>query len=289
MAKETPKTRRGGSQNPIVFHDYESFIAKFADNPKTTDDCSTPPDVYEAVVEYVGTVVDLTGKQILRPFYPGGDYENAEYPADGIVIDNPPFSIFTKICRFYSERGIPFFLFGPGLTIGSVFKYCTAVIVSEQVRFSNGAAVRVNFASNLYGDTVILTAPSLNEAIARCPSQNQKVNLPKYAYPAEIVSVGDLQTICGGGIEFSIRRGECVPVKNIDTHPKKSGLFGHHLLTTPAIGAAKERAKEAARNVIPVTLSEREKRIVEALCADSSEPHTPSLQLANTASHRGVS
>ena len=28
-------TRNGGSGNPIVFHDYESFIAKFADNPKT--------------------------------------------------------------------------------------------------------------------------------------------------------------------------------------------------------------------------------------------------------------
>ena len=28
--------RNGGSNNPIVFHDYESFIAKFADNPKTT-------------------------------------------------------------------------------------------------------------------------------------------------------------------------------------------------------------------------------------------------------------
>ena len=288
MAKETPKTRKGGSQNPIVFHDYESFLAKFTDTPKTTDDCYTPPDVYEAVVEYVGTVVDLTGKQILRPFYPGGDYERAEYPADGIVIDNPPFSIFTKICRFYSERGIPFFLFGPGITIGSVFKYCTAVIVSEQVRFINGAMVKVNFASNLFGDLVIVTAPSLSEAIGRCPSQNQKVNLPKYAYPAELVSVSDFQTICNGGICFAIRRGECVKVKKIGNHPRKSGLFGDHLLTTHAIGAAKEAAKEAAKSAIPVTLSEREQRIVEALCADSSEPHAPSLQLANTASHRGV-
>ena len=102
------KTRRGGSQNPIVFHDYESFIAKFTEKPKTTDECWTPQDVYEAVVRYVGTVVDLAGKQILRPFYPGGDYEHAEYPEDGIVIDNPPFSIFTKICKFYTANNIPF-------------------------------------------------------------------------------------------------------------------------------------------------------------------------------------
>ena len=71
-------TRNGGSGNPIVFHDYESFISKFADNPKTTDDCYTPPDIYDAVVKWLGTKIDLTGKQILRPFYPGGDYVMAE-------------------------------------------------------------------------------------------------------------------------------------------------------------------------------------------------------------------
>lgn len=29
----------GGSNNPIVFRDYESFVSKFADAPRTTDDC----------------------------------------------------------------------------------------------------------------------------------------------------------------------------------------------------------------------------------------------------------
>ena len=136
-----PKPRKisGGSQNPIVFHDYESFVAKFADAPKTTDDCFTPQDVFEAVVKYVGTIYDLQGKAILRPFYPGGDYEHSDYPDDGVVIDNPPFSIFTKVCAFYTRHRIPFFLFGPGLTISSCCKYCTAVIVSEQITFENGA------------------------------------------------------------------------------------------------------------------------------------------------------
>ena len=40
---EPVKRRKGGSQNPIVFHDYESFVAKFQDKEKTTDDCYTPP------------------------------------------------------------------------------------------------------------------------------------------------------------------------------------------------------------------------------------------------------
>ena len=254
---------KGGSGNPIVFRDYESFVAKFSDVAKTTDDCYTPKDVYEAVVKYVGTVCDLSERVILRPFYPGGDYENAEYPEDGVVIDNPPFSMFTKIVRFYCESGIPFFLFGPGLTIGSVFKYCTAVITSEQIRFDNGATVRINFASNLYGDTMITTAPLLDRLIKACPSQNVKANLPKYAYPAELVSVSDIQTIANGGLDFSISRDQCVIVRDIDNHPK--GLFGDHLLTTTDIAAAKEAAKEAAKRIIHVPLSERERRVVEAL------------------------
>lgn len=175
--------RNGGSQNSIVFNDYDSFIAKFGDNPKTTDDCYTPKDVYEAVVKWVAKNYDLSGKKILRPFFPGGDYVMAEYPEDGVVIDNPPFSIFTRIVGFYTTRKIPFFLFGPGLTIGSVFKYCTVIVVRDQIRFENGAMVKCNFASNLFGDTIAWSSPSLSKAIASCESQNFKVNLPKYRYP----------------------------------------------------------------------------------------------------------
>ena len=188
-APPKPKARSGGSRNSIVFYDYESFVAKFAENPRTTDDCFTPKDVYEAVVKYVSTVVDLTDKVILRPFFPGGDYEHSEYPENGVVIDNPPFSIYTKCCAFYTMHKIPFFLFGPGLTITSCCKYCTAVIVADQITFENGAKVKINFASNLFGDTMIMAAPELGAAIAACPSQNQKANLSKFRYPDEVLDV----------------------------------------------------------------------------------------------------
>lgn len=264
-----PKARSGGSGNSIVFHDYESFVAKFSENPKTTDDCFTPQDVYEAVVKYVGTIVDLTDKLILRPFFPGGDYEHSDYPDNGVVIDNPPFSIFTKCCAFYSMHKIPFFLFGPGLTIASCCKYCTAVIVADQITFENGAKVKCNFASNLYGNTMITTAPLLNDLITACPSQNQKVNLPKFRYPDEVLDVSAMQTICRGGILFSVSRDECEIIRNLDRHPKNGGLFGDHFLLSATKGADKEaarqRAQEAARQAIPIELSPRERRIVERL------------------------
>ena len=259
------KIFKGGSQNPIVFRDYESYVAKFQNKEKTTDDTYTPKDIYEAVLDYVRSIYPMDGKEVLRPFYPGGDYEKAEYPEDGVVIDNPPFSIFTKICKFYSENRIPFFIFGPGLTIFSCLKYCSAVIIASQIEFSNGAKVKCNFATNLLGDVLVTISPGLSEAIAACPSQNQKVNLPKYRYPKELLSCSDLQTMAKGNIPFSINRDEAVIVHNLDNHPKKGGLFGDHLLISEAAAAKAAAAKAAAAKAIPIELSEREKRIINNL------------------------
>lgn len=253
--------KNGGSMNPIVFHDYESFVAKFQDVPKTTDDCYTPEDVYNAVVEYVDSHISLRGKQILRPFYPGGDYEHAEYPDNGIVIDNPPFSMFTKICKFYCERNIPFFLFGPGLTIGTIFHICTAVIIGTSIRFHNGANVKCNFATNLFGDVVAMTAPALDKAIRKCQSQNIKKQLPHYSYPENVLSVSDMQTMASGGVPFVVYKEESARIRNLQLHPKKGGLFGDHLL----VSDRKAAAKAAAINAIPIMLSDDEQIIVDSL------------------------
>ena len=265
--KPIKRTHKGGSQNPILFRDYESFVEKFTEKEKTTDDCYTPDDVYRAVVDYVGTIADMTDKCILRPFYPGGDYENAEYPDNGVVIDNPPFSILSRIVKFYMAHNIPFFLFGNGMTIMSLCKYgATAVIIGGQIKFHNGAEVRVNFTTNLLPEYVAVTAPTLDAMIKDCPSQNQKVNLPKYRYPYNIVSVSAMQTIAGGGVEYKVRRSEAVLVKSLDLHPKgKGSLFGEHLLVTQA----QAKAQAQAQAIIDIELSEREKKIVERLNHDN--------------------
>ena len=265
--KQRPK---GGSNNPIVFHDYESYVAKFQNKEKTTDDTYTPPDVYEAVLDYVRSIYPMEGKEILRPFYPGGDYEHAEYPEDGVVIDNPPFSMFARICKFYAERGIPFFIFGPGLTLLNCLKYCSAVIIAPAIEFSNGAKIKCNFATNLIGDTLVMSSPSLSKAIAACPSQTPKARLPKFIYPKELLSVSDLQTMAKGNLPFSIKRNEAVVVVDLDNHPKKRGLFAEHLLISEAAAAKAAAAKAAALKAsgvypISIELSDREKRIVEGL------------------------
>ncbi len=273
--KPMETARCGRSRNPIIFHDYESYVAKFRDLPKTTDDTYTPPDVYEAVLQYLREEGKLTDAHtILRPFYPGGDYEHADYPADGIVIDNPPFSMFSRICKFYTARHIPFFLFGPGMTIASVSTYATAVIINRAVTFENGASIRLNFASSLFPDVALMTAPRLNDLIGACPSQNQKKELPIYDTPDEVLSVSDLQTICNGGIEFAVRRSECARIRSLDFHPKRGGLFGDHFLIAKAKAKAKAKAiaKAKAKRTIHIPLSDREQRIVERLGADTAPP-----------------
>ena len=70
------------------FNDYEGFVEKFKPK-KTTDDCYTPPAVYEAVKDWACRKYSIDPACTVRPFWPGGDYEHFDYPAGAVVLDNP--------------------------------------------------------------------------------------------------------------------------------------------------------------------------------------------------------
>lgn len=141
---ETDKTKS-------KFEDYDGFVEKFKPK-KTTDDCYTPPEVYDIVLSYVRNNCDIEGREIVRPFYPGGDYENFDYPKGCVVIDNPPFSIFIKIIDFYIDRFIDFFLFAPHLTLFSAGnRDLTLVVCGAEIQYENGAIVKTSFATNMTG------------------------------------------------------------------------------------------------------------------------------------------
>ena len=52
--------------------EYNEFLDKF-EAKKTTDDCYTPDNVYDAVADWVANEWSLDRKDFVRPFYPGGD------------------------------------------------------------------------------------------------------------------------------------------------------------------------------------------------------------------------
>ena len=53
---------------------YEEFVEKFKPK-KTTDDCYTPPAIYDVIKDWVCHRYKINSEKIMRPFYPGGIIE----------------------------------------------------------------------------------------------------------------------------------------------------------------------------------------------------------------------
>lgn len=247
---------------------YEEFVEKFKPK-KTTDDCYTPPIVYNAILEWVKKVCDIKEKNIIRPFYPGGDYENYPYQPNDVVVDNPPFSILSKICRFYLERHIPYFLFAPHLTLFSSKLPHTVIVVGRRgnITYENGAVVATGFLSNMFEGIAAMTAADLAEAISKAQKEAKSAPLPKYVYPDSVVSVSLLEKIVDGNKEIVIHDKECVKISQLDSQKShKKGCFGSALLVSGRKAEeAKKKAEEARRKGIVWELSEREKEIIRNL------------------------
>ena len=250
---------------------YDEFTEKF--EPKlTTDDCYTPDGVFQAVKDWACAEYGIDPDSCVRPFYPGGDYERYDYPEGCTVLDNPPFSIMSKIIDFYEERGIPYFLFGPGLSLFSGNRPCNYLVPGVIVTYENGAKVNTGFVTS-YGDWKIDTVPELSQAVADACKQEPSVQ-NTYEYPAEVVTSALLMKIARRGIRFRVKEAECSFVRSLDGQKATGqGLFGGGFLISPEAAAEKaaaEKAKEAAERkeaggLYAIELSERERALVESL------------------------
>ena len=50
------------------------------------DEFYTKPEIYEAVKNYAVSEYGLEGREIVRPFWKGGDYKNFNYPIGGWLL-----------------------------------------------------------------------------------------------------------------------------------------------------------------------------------------------------------
>lgn len=249
--------------------EYEAFVEKFKPK-KTTDDCYTPPEVYDAVAAFVANEYALDKKNFVRPFWPGGDYQRHEYGPDSVVVDNPPFSIITSICKWYQDNGIKFFLFAPGLTLFNSIRHdgVCAVVSDSEIFYENGARVRTDFLTNL-DSAKVRTAPALTWALEDVEKARQaKTKLPVYHYPVECLTRSKVALLARGYSDFKLVPKECKVIRALDNqHKHKKTIYGAGVL----IGeAAQERYKTAMKNscnreTYVWQLSEREKEIVKNL------------------------
>jgi len=277
---EEIRTKGEFIQGKVGKDNYDDFTEKF--KPKlTTDDCYTPVEVYEAVLGWLGEKVDLEGRNIVRPFWPGGDYQAYDYKEDDVVVDNPPFSILAGIIRFYIERNIRFFLFAPQLTIFSSSSSVTSIPCSCAVEYANGAKVNTGFVSNLFGDVLAMSAPDLRlrvkEAQELKAAKNGAASLPRYEYPPQVLTSSMLGYLSTHGIDFEIRRSEAVRISALASQ-KACGktIFGSGFLITERKAAERKAAerkaaerkaaeRKAAEEVIVWELSDAEREAVRRL------------------------
>lgn len=255
-----------------LFSDHDQFVEKF-EAKKTTDDCYTPKEVFKIVLDYVNEKCDINGLEIIRPFFPGGDFESIEYPDNCVVIDNPPFSIISKIAKFYISRGIRFFLFAPHLTLFSSDIDCTHIVVGGSVTYENGAVVKTSFLSNMFGSIKILGDHLLLKKFVDLEEAN-KVNLPKYEYPDNVITVSHVQWIIDRGISISVDKKDlkhCRGLESQKAHGK--AIFGSGFLMSDSSAENKVSAKKAAaekaaaekEQIIIWPLSEKEIQIIKSM------------------------
>ena len=225
-----------------AFNDYAKFLEKFK-AAKTTDDCYTPQPIYNLVLDYVFEKGNLSDDTIVvRPFYPGGNYKEEQYPEGCVVVDNPPFSILSQIVKFYVARGIKFFLFAPSLTLFSSSS-CTKIVCGASVTYANKAQVSTSFLTNIWGDNAIIVDGDLTKRIEAVNGSLKVVaGNRKIIYPDCVVSSALLQKIAKRGITVTFPANEIRAIKSAGG----CAIFGGgYLLSTRA--AAERAAAERVR------------------------------------------
>ena len=251
------------------FNDYAGFVEKFKPK-KTTDDCYTPPAVYEAVKAWACQKYSLDPARTVRPFWPGGDYEHFDYPDGAVVLDNPPFSCLAKIVRFYQARQIHYFLFAPGLTALGLTRHGAGIVYADsRITYHNGAVVNTAFATS-YGPNVVEIAPDLGKAVKDAQRRGRTIKQTVYQYPPNLLTTQGVLALARHGVPYALPRQEAVFVRTLD-EMKAEGkeAFGGALLISDAAAARKTDAEQAVPHPdTPTrvwTLSDREMKIIEEL------------------------
>lgn len=191
----------------------------------------------------------MGGRTVVRPFWPGGDFENFDYPADCVVIDNPPFSIMTKVVKFYEDHGIDYFLFAPHLTCIGIRPATSHICVGVGVTYENGAIVSTSFVSSK--GPLIRSAPDLYRILDEANAANIKAKKappkPVYTYPDNVMTSSAVALFSKYGIEYREDIGVFVRAMDAQRGAGKSIFGAGYIVPEEAARKAQEAARKAQK------------------------------------------
>ena len=189
-------------------------------------------------------------------------------------MDNPPFSIFSEIIRFYIERGIKFFLFAPSLTILNYSDRATAIALMANVTYENGANVSTSFVTNMDDKEICArTDPELYKLITEVDKENQRAlhkELPKYIYPEHVVTVAMMGRWSRYGVEQSFKHDSTKLIDALDEQKEVGkAIYGKGLLLSEKAAAEKAAAEKAAAEKAAAEKAAAEKAAAEKAAAET--------------------
>ena len=242
-------------------------------NINTPDECYTPPAVYDAVLDYAVDRYNLQGKHIVRPFIPGGNYQQYGYGKNDVVIDNPPFSMTTKIVNWYIDHNIPFFMFINGLYGVSLSRglhaKATVIVTDANVSFDNKGnekRIKLGFVTNLEPKNIILRGDAT--LTNRLNGLVKKKALNKFKYPVNMLQNSDVSKAIHHGVELKLTTDNCFFEDNLDynkEHKLTAVHGGCYLVNDKVYAEFKGSLKHDLPRTYCVTLSAREQKIIERL------------------------
>ena len=151
-----------------------------------------------------------------------------------------PFSILSKIVKFYVAHNIDFLLFAPHLTLfQNLFKgeKVCALVVDSDIIYENGAHVNTSFLTSM-DSAKVRTAPGLKKALN--DAQRKGDSKPILEYPKNATTSARLSVV--SSVPFRIERDECIYFKDF----VEGSAFGGGILMTDAAADRLERATEDA-------------------------------------------
>ena len=170
-------------------------LSKNSSPKKTTDDCYTPPLVYEAVSEWVSSQYGLDKNKFFSPVLSRAETTKTKITPTRLLSIILRFRFCQKIVKWYISQNVRFScLLLPYQPPSHGFPtYAPRSLLAQISPYENGAVISTSFCTNLEPHEIRMkTAPSLYAAGQKKPTtrtaSNQLKHYPKYCYPPQLIT-----------------------------------------------------------------------------------------------------